>query len=44
MIETVLRFKAKDDKTARDIMQRFFNMCVEEPKVCGWGVLDVKEE
>lgn len=44
MIETVLRFKAKDEKTARAITQMFYDICVKEPKVYGWGLIGQEEE
>ena len=44
MKEVVLRFKAKDKATARAIIQRFYDMCVEEPKVFGWGLLSEEDE
>ena len=44
MKEVVLRFKAKDEKTAHTIMQSFYELCMNEPKVYGWGLLSMEEE
>ena len=44
MKEVVLRFKAKDEKTASTIIQSFYGLCMNEPRVCGWGLLSIEEE
>jgi len=44
MRNVILRFKAKDERTARAIIQRFYDMCVEDPKVFGWGLLSEDDE
>jgi len=44
MNEVVLRFKAKDKKTTNTIIQSFYELCENEPKVCGWGLLSIEEE
>ena len=44
MKEVVLRFKAKDEKTANTIIQSFYGLCMNEPKVCGWGLLSIEED
>ena len=44
MKEVVLRFKAKDEKTASTIILSFYELCMDDPKVCGWGLISMEEE
>ncbi len=44
MIEVTLRFVAKDEKTYKNIVDRFYKMCESTPKVCGWGLISKEEK
>lgn len=44
MIEVILRFATKDEKTCKDIINRFYQICESTSGVCGWGLISKEEE